>query len=773
MISDKTTILLRFLIPYMLMMLIPLSIGFFVYHKTVDVLEDEVVEKNMALLQQSKKVLDAQLEEVELFAQNMTTHPKVVSFQYERDVFHRDQVYKTLEIRKAVSSVVQQSRFIDDFLLLFKNSELALTADSTYKWAELYPGFLRYGQYDYTSWRQLMLADEGSRYLPAERVHLEGKAMNRVTYLAPIGAPIAFNGMLAVMMDNRHFTELLQGMELSQDGWAYIADRNGTVISYLSASGQPPMPLQLQGREGVLAPEDGDDSGLIVTYTTSDYNDWVYVAAQPSDLLFSKVHYIRNISLIILAAMGLIGLLLASVLAYRNSRPIRKIALSIMELQGKATQPMKDIHHFIQQAVTRLALDNRKLQNKVEAQMPLLRAAMFERLLKGDFANRDELQMIMQHAEMNPPESNYYLIAVIDIRGDWNSLSLELLQQLDVRRIVLKEWLEDISDYSCLIHDLSEGKLAVMLSSSESDERAAVGIIERKLREKETAYYDQFHTQFAVALGSCSRDLMQMSRSYEEALLALHYMRPNDMHYIVRHDEVPRSSSSFYYPAELETRLSNLIRAGETAGVEKLLEELYEENFRQRHLSLQMSKLLLFEVCGSLMKVLDYVSLKSSDLAEQAQQLVDHIGHSSESEPLFRQLSQWMAEISLQMAKRKRSRNEQLKQEMLERVKRSYGDAGLSLLSMADELQMSETYLSQFFKEQTGVTFSEYVNNLRMEQARMLLRETDLPIHEVTERIGYQSSNTFCRAFKRINGVTPTKYRQEERTQQPSGHARA
>jgi two-component system response regulator YesN len=67
--------------------------------------------------------------------------------------------------------------------------------------------------------------------------------------------------------------------------------------------------------------------------------------------------------------------------------------------------------------------------------------------------------------------------------------------------------------------------------------------------------------------------------------------------------------------------------------------------------------------------------------------------------------------------------------------------------------------LSQFFKEQSGTNFSDYVLELRMKHSVQLLCESTFPIHEVATKAGYNSSNTFCRAFKRYHGISASAYR--------------
>jgi len=88
-----------------------------------------------------------------------------------------------------------------------------------------------------------------------------------------------------------------------------------------------------------------------------------------------------------------------------------------------------------------------------------------------------------------------------------------------------------------------------------------------------------------------------------------------------------------------------------------------------------------------------------------------------------------------------------------------YGDSELTLESMADALQASPVYVSRLLKQELGMTFVAYLTQLRMKKAVQLLNGTELSIHEIAERVGYDTQHYFSTAFKKVNGVSPNQYR--------------
>ena len=83
----------------------------------------------------------------------------------------------------------------------------------------------------------------------------------------------------------------------------------------------------------------------------------------------------------------------------------------------------------------------------------------------------------------------------------------------------------------------------------------------------------------------------------------------------------------------------------------------------------------------------------------------------------------------------------------------------ISLKKLADYFHLTPNYAGQVFKDKIGVGYQAYLTNLRMEEAKSLLLTTQKPVAEVAELVGYKDYRIFTRTFKRVEKVTPTKYR--------------
>jgi YesN/AraC family two-component response regulator len=88
-------------------------------------------------------------------------------------------------------------------------------------------------------------------------------------------------------------------------------------------------------------------------------------------------------------------------------------------------------------------------------------------------------------------------------------------------------------------------------------------------------------------------------------------------------------------------------------------------------------------------------------------------------------------------------------------------EAPFTLDGMVDALRLTKPYLSRLFKQETGQTVMSYVTDVKINRAKVLLRNTHLSILAISERLGYYDSSHFGRVFKKVTGLTPRAFRQQ------------
>ena len=97
-------------------------------------------------------------------------------------------------------------------------------------------------------------------------------------------------------------------------------------------------------------------------------------------------------------------------------------------------------------------------------------------------------------------------------------------------------------------------------------------------------------------------------------------------------------------------------------------------------------------------------------------------------------------------------------------IRKNYASS-ISLESVAGVVNLNSAYLSFLFKKVVGMTFSDYVNQCRIEAAAKLLENSNYNINEIAEMSGYHEPRYFSDKFKKKMGVTPSEYRKEHTKQ--------
>jgi YesN/AraC family two-component response regulator len=96
-----------------------------------------------------------------------------------------------------------------------------------------------------------------------------------------------------------------------------------------------------------------------------------------------------------------------------------------------------------------------------------------------------------------------------------------------------------------------------------------------------------------------------------------------------------------------------------------------------------------------------------------------------------------------------------------EYIKRNYVNE-ITVKDLANQFSVNPNYFSTIFKQETGVTLTNYLKDTRIEKACDLLRSTHCTIHEIAQIVGYEDTQYFYRVFKKTLGTTPLEYRNRE-----------
>ena len=91
-------------------------------------------------------------------------------------------------------------------------------------------------------------------------------------------------------------------------------------------------------------------------------------------------------------------------------------------------------------------------------------------------------------------------------------------------------------------------------------------------------------------------------------------------------------------------------------------------------------------------------------------------------------------------------------------IMQNYAQEDMNLMRVAEHVNLSPSYVSQLFKKNDNCTFTEYLNTVRIENAKKLLSTTHMRVYEVAEAVGYQNPKYFFQVFKQLTGKRPREF---------------
>lgn len=98
--------------------------------------------------------------------------------------------------------------------------------------------------------------------------------------------------------------------------------------------------------------------------------------------------------------------------------------------------------------------------------------------------------------------------------------------------------------------------------------------------------------------------------------------------------------------------------------------------------------------------------------------------------------------------------------EVLSFINQNYSNPELSVQSLEKELNVNKNKVGELIKKESNLSFKQYLNSIRMLEAKRLLSETDMSISEIAYQIGYSNVSHFNRVFKNVEGCSPSSYKE-------------
>lgn len=410
----------------------------------------------------------------------------------------------------------------------------------------------------------------------------------------------------------------------------------------------------------------------------------------------------------------------------------------------------------------RLKLDEKeKLLNEISNAMSIYTQTKLNKWLDGDLDEheRDEIECCFPYKG----RGCIILCFIEDYKEQIINCTTDEIQEIMIN---VKYWLNDlIKPYGNFISFYIQGdnvniKLVTVLNVYDDFTNNNENFTD-KMYELINIIRSQYNVESAIGISKIYENINEnLKKAYEEASIAINYKFYFGSNKIINYLNIESSykKQQFKKLIEEDALIEAFIKLDCKKAIEimgQIIDKLIEKEY-------PYPKFLIDKIINIMVKLAETIEMKMVD--ENYTNLIlnmkDELANCKQFQGLNKKCEQLLLNL-LEIQKRSdnnKTVNSIVMEKCIEYININY-KCPISLEQIAAKFYFNSSYFSSYFKNYTGVNFSQYVLKLRLKKAIELLENTNLKIYEISEKVGYTDSKYFIRIFKNQFRVSPEEYR--------------
>lgn len=467
-------------------------------------------------------------------------------------------------------------------------------------------------------------------------------------------------------------------------------------------------------------------------------NSYVYVAMIPTKMLNKEVARIKYILITILSATLLILVLLTFFFSKKAYSPFDKIIQSLDE-EPKTSYNIESIYDKFHQ----LQLSNKNLSETLEKKLPIIKEQQLIRILNSSehYSTDEDLKAKLTF------EYDYFCSIIVRFTPkpsfyEKYDKMVEKQLELSLFEIVHMEFSTKFINY---VIPSDEHTLYVLLNLPDpSADKSINEIIDFLYKILEQ---DSNDLSLAIANGNIYENLEGLKISHKNALKILSGTQwISDIY--VKTAQTSKDKSVKFTQAD-ENSMYNYLISGKIDDAIEMINQIIAHN---TNISQSAAIRFYIQILNIVFKVMHQKNIEYD---------TENIGDISIINNIISNSTDVIQKNVFDLINMLRTYIDEKKpnvQVIFDYITENYA-SNISLDTIAEHFGYSPSHLSRLIKSKSGMTFTDYINSLRINEAQNLLSSTNESIVSIYERIGFNNRVTFTRLFKQFTGVTPSEYR--------------
>ena len=422
-------------------------------------------------------------------------------------------------------------------------------------------------------------------------------------------------------------------------------------------------------------------------------------------------------------------------------KPMKQLAERMGYIKNKDEKALEYIEHKIEEIETM----NKTLQTRLSALRSYQRKKKIKDYLIG-ISEHSDISNLKDESDIFKVKS--YRVMIMEIY-DLESVE-NIFDKFNMsKELILKYFAEEVV---CEVVDIDYKSIAFVM-----EELLPKEDLEEVLKCLVRHIDRNFNLKFTVVATNVYDDVMQMPKAYRTAKKILDYKYIFKQERVIFQDRIKENSfNKYYYPIELESKLILRTLSSNEISVKRIIDEMFNEKN-----SSSMDKKYIKEFGVLLYNTLNRIFIQLEEINENINVKDYNINEILAINDVAVLKEVFQSKI-LEICKLTKIEEENDIESVKIKIERYLDEnymIDISLENLADYLGHSFKYTSVLFKKVMGDNFKNYLSIYRIEKAKELMQENEgLRIKDLAELVGYNSSNTFIRIFRKYEGTSPGKY---------------
>lgn len=503
-----------------------------------------------------------------------------------------------------------------------------------------------------------------------------------------------------------------------------------------------------------------DKHPYTVTYHKSKYNDWTYLSIVSIEELTKESRSIGWFTFLISLIIIVVSIIFVLLTSNRLYSPLKQLVKAIKGgNQPSEDRPQSEVQ-VIEAHINQLFYSNSKLQYEVKSQAQQISSLFLQRLYAGNL-KKAEIDGKMDYFGFSHDVAEWSYMTVLALQVDTlentryepKDMELLLFAMLNISE-------EVIAKESRLPAVLVDRSVVMLIGSGESDKQQVEEKIYQMTEALKSSIEQYFDFSISIGFSGMFEHIQDASKGYDEAIEALKYRIRLGKGLVIPFSSVNLGKASlvYEYPTRIEHELIDAIKSGDLSEALKSL-DLWMAEAIDKVKSPSEYQLSLVRLLNRLLILRQESGISINGAETYKMSLYDQVLSLHVSE----EIKEWFKEKLIQplqqfFIERRNSQDQNLSEKIIGLIQNHY-DTEFTLEDCAAKLHYNASYLSNVFKRETGLTFSEYMASFRIQMAKQWLTETAMPVKEIADRLKYTNSHNFIRSFRKQEGMTPGQYR--------------